>query len=254
MIAYLLLLALQDDAAKAKELLDGAAAALKDARAIRFEFTQKWKGDVEGTMKGKASFQRPNLLRLEMTGEDQDTLTILDGKTYWMYLKTPKQYIKMDQSKGLETSLGTGIVGDLFFGSDRSFLADATAFAVKEEKLGEEKMQVVSWKARDSSNRVWIDAKKMVRRHEMKIAFGEETYDQNTEYGAIDLAPSLEKDAFTFTPPKDATEFKQEPDEQGLLDVGAPAPDFVGTDLDGKEVRLSGFKGKTVLLNFWFHG
>ena len=30
-----------------------------------------------------------------------------------------------------------------------------------------------------------------------------------------------------------------------------PAPDFVATDLTGKEVRLSQFHGKVVLLNFW---
>jgi peroxiredoxin len=34
--------------------------------------------------------------------------------------------------------------------------------------------------------------------------------------------------------------------------VGAPAPDFALKDLDGKEVRLSAYKGKTVVLE-WFN-
>ena len=33
--------------------------------------------------------------------------------------------------------------------------------------------------------------------------------------------------------------------------VGAPAPDFELTDLDGNAVRLSDYRGKTVLVNFW---
>lgn len=32
---------------------------------------------------------------------------------------------------------------------------------------------------------------------------------------------------------------------------GVAAPDFVLPDLDGRQVRLSDFKGKAVLLNFW---
>jgi peroxiredoxin len=32
---------------------------------------------------------------------------------------------------------------------------------------------------------------------------------------------------------------------------GEVAPDFTTTDIDGKKVTLSGFKGKAVMLNFW---
>ena len=42
----------------------------------------------------------------------------------------------------------------------------------------------------------------------------------------------------------------------GLLDdrsveLDQPAPDFLLTNLDGENVRLSDFRGKTVVLNFW---
>jgi thiol-disulfide isomerase/thioredoxin len=33
--------------------------------------------------------------------------------------------------------------------------------------------------------------------------------------------------------------------------AGTPAPDVIFKDLDGKEVPLSSFKGKVVLINFW---
>lgn len=38
----------------------------------------------------------------------------------------------------------------------------------------------------------------------------------------------------------------------GAAELGAPAPDFALGDLDGKEVKLSSFKGKTVVLE-WFN-
>lgn len=39
--------------------------------------------------------------------------------------------------------------------------------------------------------------------------------------------------------------------EQTAFSVGSPAPDFVQNDVNGKPVRLSDFRGKYVLLDFW---
>ncbi len=36
-----------------------------------------------------------------------------------------------------------------------------------------------------------------------------------------------------------------------IATIGMPAPDFTLRDLDGKEYRLSEFRGKVVFLNFW---
>ena len=38
---------------------------------------------------------------------------------------------------------------------------------------------------------------------------------------------------------------------QAALAVGAPFPDFVEKDLDGKPISVAGFKGKVVLVDFW---
>ena len=38
---------------------------------------------------------------------------------------------------------------------------------------------------------------------------------------------------------------------QSQATVGKPAPDFAGTDLDGKPVKLSDYRGHPLVLNFW---
>jgi peroxiredoxin len=38
---------------------------------------------------------------------------------------------------------------------------------------------------------------------------------------------------------------------QSQASVGKPAPDFAGTDLDGKPVKLSDYRGHPLVLNFW---
>ncbi len=48
-----------------------------------------------------------------------------------------------------------------------------------------------------------------------------------------------------------ANAFAQAPKLTALLGAGTLAPDFVTQTADGKEVRLSDFKGKVVVLDFW---
>jgi len=35
------------------------------------------------------------------------------------------------------------------------------------------------------------------------------------------------------------------------LAIGQPAPDIIGTTVDGEEIRLSDFLGKVTVIDFW---
>ncbi len=60
-------------------------------------------------------------------------------------------------------------------------------------------------------------------------------------------AEDMPKKVFTAGETKEAApEAKIE-----MLKIGAAAPDFATTDLNGKTVRISDFKGKVVILDFW---
>lgn len=58
------------------------------------------------------------------------------------------------------------------------------------------------------------------------------------------------------TPPKaERKPVDSKPAKKGLvgLEIGQIAPDIEGQDLDGKHFKLSDYRGKVVLLDFWGH-
>ena len=64
----------------------------------------------------------------------------------------------------------------------------------------------------------------------------------------IDDLPNVKKGRSTY-----AELAKRELFDLVRLQVGKEAPDIVGKDLDGVEFRLSDYRGKVVLLDFWGH-
>lgn len=244
----------QDDTAKAKEVLEAAAAAMKEAPALRFDCESAWKG-VEMKQKLTMTLRRPNLGRIELAMNEQQVLYVLDGKTYWSYMKNSNQYMKFPQSEGMLDWIGAGPVPSMYLEKSAAKVLDgAGGVSLKKEKLGEDECDVVAWKQGDEmESRLWVDAKKAIRKYVVTTGTGEQAFEQTVTFGKFDLDPKPADDAFTFTPPKDAKEMKEDEPGEDLLAVGTDAPEFEGTDLEDKAVKLSEYKGKTVLLNFWFY-
>jgi cytochrome c biogenesis protein CcmG, thiol:disulfide interchange protein DsbE len=54
-----------------------------------------------------------------------------------------------------------------------------------------------------------------------------------------------------FTPQNNTAPLLTQQDRAGAPDNGAPAPDFTVSTTDGKTLKLSDFRGKPVMINFW---
>jgi outer membrane lipoprotein-sorting protein len=245
----------QDDPARAQELLSDVASAMKDVEAVSFECRVRLKMQTVEVSQGvKVILERPNRARLEISGGGQDALIMLDGSTQWHYLKARNRFVKSRQLGTTKIEqYGTGPLATLFFekgtGPLHPYLSAAT---VTRENLGKEECAVVAWKVGAEETRLWISGKSL-RQCRITRSIAGEKVEQTLEYGEVDSHPRIAGDAFTFTPPEQARPLDKS-GEAGLLAVGADAPDFIATDLQGKERRLSDFKGRPVIVNFWFYG
>lgn len=245
----------QENAAKARDLLVDVAAALKDAKAIAFETELRVKvQSMEVVQRAKALLERPNRVRLEISGAGQDALIILDGSNSWHYLKARNRFVKAKQLGTVKVEqYGIGPVGTLFFDQGPGPLIPYLSGAsVTKESLGKEECTVIAWKVGAEEARLWIGGNRP-RRFSATRSIGEQRFEQIFTFGAIDLHPPVVEDAFTFIAPKDAQPIVAA-GEARLLAVGSESPDFTATDLDGREINRLSFKGRPVLLTFWFYG
>jgi outer membrane lipoprotein-sorting protein len=255
LLAWSVAAAAPDDGARAKELVEGAAAAMKEAAAVSCDVDVRLgMGGMEIAQRAKLLLQRPNRARLELAGAGQDAVIVLDGTTAWHYIKTSKRYV---QSKQLGTmkleQYGAGPAATLFFekgiGALAPYLADAV---VSQETIGEERCDVVSWKVGTEEFRLGFAANRL-RRFSATRSLNGQRVEQTFDYGPFNLAPKVEEGAFVFTPPKGARPLDPD-DESDLVEVGAELPDFTAKALDGVPLTRSAFKGKPLLLTFWFYG
>lgn len=235
------------DKAAAEKALDEIAAAMKDAAAVAFDVKFKYEDQTYTT---KVSLKRPNFVR----SEDDSSLTVLDGKTYWYYAKADNQYTSFDQPEDGAAQMASPL-SDLYFGkSGKDLLENADSVTADPEK------RTIGWKVEDEGYwtewKVTVDDKKTVVR--IVSTYGsedQEPYTQDMEISGFTTTPAVGDDTFAFKPPEGATVMDPNSDyEASLLAAGADAPDFEAPDLDDKKLKLSSLKGKVVLLNFWFYG
>lgn len=255
-----------------------AIAALKSFKAEGDIVTQSGantRHTVSQILAGRPSFLRYELWTVDEAGkksEQPTSLVLSDGKQY--VRQSGKTYTTTTANP---TAMSIGVEPwDGFFSENRTFQALFAAHkerkALTELKLVEpeviegEKCSVVTYRYTMAlgtntikyEGKLYFGQDSLARRKVQTIQVGEGAKSTTTATvrSLQKNAPLPEATAFAYVPGPGITPFKA-PDPKPaaprppLLAVGTPAPDFTVYALDGKPVKLSDFRGKVVVMDFW---
>jgi len=242
-----------------------------------------------GSAKYKIWMQKPNYARIEVFQPGKTTPTgilVLDGETIWKYWpngkpryqfeysgKYAKEYAKYGKSYYMYRPVAVGRhslghdIGDLGSAVSMTILDPSTFHGYTDSmqkyidgvtskgtaKVGNETCDVIDISFM-KGQRSWIislSRKDHLPRKIKQIVRVYEDIVQNETWLNLSVNPKVDKKLFAWKAPKGWKEWQMPPIEEGLLAKGTPAPDFELKSLDGKQIKLSDYKGKVVWLNFW---
>ncbi len=196
-------------------------------------------------------FQQGDKYHVDMRNNMSDgmvyTLVVSDGVHVYVYIPAKAQYIKAsvgadrvsDERLNLETLPPGKPVQTMLDGKPALLFQE---FGPSVDKP-------------DAVLKTWVDAKTYLPQRVTIVNFKGQT--PKTVYQATfadwKINPVIPAARFAFVPPAGAKEIKRAARSAPhvLLANGTLAPDFAVQDKDGKPVRLSDYKGKVVVLDFW---
>ncbi|MGA9718275.1 MAG: TlpA disulfide reductase family protein [Acidobacteriaceae bacterium] len=273
----------------AAALLDAVAKAYAaDAETFRMEsitesvssqeLQRSWQKSVQTVLKAPG-----NRFRIEVRSWTGSWTQASDGTTEWIYVPEAKAYVKRPAADGPQFpkmyGLGTQALQQAW--AIRITLEQQAEQAKNPTMLPEETIVVEGqhypcyvvhatsdgkdWHTRET---FWIEKKTLMFR---KTVEHQETFllmspilkipshaDVTTLYPVADLHPPIDPKLFAFTPPPDAKQVASlEPNLPGLTLpptptlVGKLLPDVSLTGTDGKETKLSSFRGRPLLIDVW---
>ncbi len=273
----------------AAALLDAVAKTYAaDAETFRMEsitesvssqdLRRSWQRSVQTVMRAPG-----NRFRIESQSWIGSWTQASDGTTEWIYVPEAKAYVKRPTGIGPQfpKTYGMGTQALKQAWEMRTVLEQKAEQAKTATMLPEETIVVEGqryrcyvvhatsegkgWRAEET---FWIEKKTLMFR---KIVEHNETVvlispilkipshnDVMTLYPIADLHPQVDSKLFAFTPPADAKEVASlEPNFQGATIptgstlVGKLLPDLALAGTDGKETKLSYYRGRPLLIDVW---
>ena len=255
---------------KARVLLRQMQVATAQAKTLTADFTRIYSNGKR--VQGQVRLMKPNFARIAYRSPAPGGATIYaasDGKTLWRFPYIGKKEYEVEDVDPRAEGLVRWVEGkpiQFFFGFKANYWDGP---AIKIEYKGREVWNGIRYNiiqtTYDSSKdaeyggqygklryivKLYISPRHMLHRYVYTLI--SQNGKSSGEFGLSNVRVNvpLRKRDFSYTPPKDAKEAIQEP-EQPLLAPGTVAPDFTVQNRNGKPLKLSHFRGKVVVLDFW---
>ncbi len=270
----------QDDP-DAHACLDRMLRALREADSLYYKSEFLWQAGGKTVADGQYRMwlKKPGYTRLEVLSDgDVSGVLVGDGARLWRYWPggrpayawhdgSPQQRAlytsyMVEESAANETSIwhASRMIGasmilnpSIFHGYKCAMLPcmDGVASLGAQSVDGEE-CGVIEVSLMDGQ-RVWAlwlsVADGLPRRQEQRL-YVEERQFTRERWVRVERDSTIDESQFAWEPPADWVEFRQPSQEDNRLPVGAIAPDFERTALDGQRICLSAMRGSVVLLSF----
>ncbi|RYG94773.1 MAG: redoxin domain-containing protein, partial [Alphaproteobacteria bacterium] len=190
------------------------------------------------------------------------SLLVNDGKTQYEVVGSLSQYLKADAlpaASGLRSS--AGLAGDALAvalgwkqGQADKYIpvADETVEGKTLKVFTKDYVIKASTKEYNYQAKLWVDtATKLPVRYSLSTKDGDAMREiSRTEFSDWKLDAPIDAAKFAWTVPAGVTEYKA-PERPALLAAGTLAPDFTVAKWGGGDLKLSDYRGKVVILDFW---
>ncbi len=263
-------------------VLASVEARFRDAGSITVETLVNVGADVPKSFL-RTTWAKPGLYREERwDGETPDgepsSLQISDGTTSWLYFPGQKKYYEMAISPGdldrkpfvmgftregklAVAGIEAGREEELVFGAGCLCMpipGGGTLALAADAEAGGQACRVITYTVGTMVQTFYVskaDGTPVRFTLESRMEHNGKTFTTSaaSEMKRVDSAAAADAALFKWAVPEGATKAAKAGEDK-LLAAGGVAPELGAVDAEGRPVRLSDFKGKVVLLNFWFLG
>lgn len=252
---------------KGEALLREVTGATKKVKSLSADLKIAYRfGKNNSKMTGALAVQRPNLARIDVSGQPVEQMVVSNGKTLYLVMKGQKQYMKQPADPNGANIQGASLIASLFFTPQLETilagLAGTTTVSptlkgtLQREGVRYQRLEVTG-NAGKNRLTLYISPKKLVQGILFEQKNGDESMQMEEFLSNLKVGTKLPARLFAYTPPVGFKVYEQPDFNAKLLAVGAEAPPFELSRPDDKSKfslakMLEG--RKAVIVNFWFYG